>query len=123
MQARWVERDVEVHGTVIPEGSIMMLINAAANRDERHWTNPEQFDLLRDEGPHLSFGYGLHFCLGAALARLEGRVALEELLRRWPEWDVDIDRGQMAHTGSVRGWGYLPVVPASLKPNQRSSNG
>ena len=59
--------------------------------------------------PHLSFGYGLHFCLGAALARLEGRVALEEILRRWPEWDVDIDRGQMAHTASVRGWGYLPV--------------
>ncbi len=68
--------------------------------------------------PHLSFGYGLHFCLGAALARLEGRVALEEILRRWPEWDVDIDRGQMAHTASVRGWGYLPV-----RPNQRSNHG
>src|SRR5262249_5414771 len=60
---------------------------------------------------HLSFGHGLHFCLGAALARLEGRVALEEILRRWPAWDVDVERGEMAHTASVRGWGYLPVRP------------
>ena len=72
---------------------------------------PDEFDLHRDEGPHLSFGFGLHFCLGAALARLEGRVALEEILRRWPAWEVDIDRGKMAHTGSVRGWGYLPIRP------------
>ncbi|HKY16144.1 MAG TPA: cytochrome P450 [Microthrixaceae bacterium] len=111
-QARWVQHDVEVHGTTVPGGSIMLLLNGAANRDERHWTNPTQLDLHRDEGPHLSFGYGLHFCLGAALARLEGRVALEEILRRWPEWDVDVDRGQMAHTASVRGWGYLPIRPS-----------
>lgn len=110
-QARWVHRDVEVHGTTVPAGSIMLLLNGAANRDDRHWTNPERFDLSRTEGPHLAFGYGIHFCLGAALARLEGRVALEEILRRWPEWDVDTDRGQMAHTGSVRGWGALPVRP------------
>jgi cytochrome P450 len=112
VQARWVQRDVEVHDTTVSEGSIMLLLNAAANRDERHWTNPTQLDLHRDEGPHLSFGYGLHFCLGAALARLEGRIALEEILRRWTEWDVDVGRGQMAHTGSVRGWGYLPVRPS-----------
>ena len=118
VQARWVQHDVEVHGTTVPEGSIMLLLNGAANRDERHWTEPDRFDVHRDEGAHLSFGYGLHFCLGAALARLEGRVALEEILRRWPEWDVDIDRGQMAHTGSVRGWGHLPV-----RPNQRSNHG
>ncbi len=114
-QARYVQRDVEVHGTIVPEGSIMLLLNGAANRDERHWTDPDRFDVHRDEGAHLSFGYGLHFCLGAALARLEGRVALEEILRRWPAWDVDIDRGQMAHTASVRGWGYLPVRP---EPNR-----
>ncbi|HET6952726.1 MAG TPA: cytochrome P450 [Acidimicrobiales bacterium] len=111
VQARYVQHDVEVHGTVVPEGSVMLLLNAAANRDGRHWTEPERFDLHRDEGPHLAFGFGLHFCLGAALARLEGRVALEEILRRWSAWDVDIDRGQMAHTASVRGWGYLPVRP------------
>jgi cytochrome P450 len=110
-QARYVQHDVEVWDTVVPEGSTMLLLNGAANRDERHFTDPDRFDVHRDEGPHLSFGYGLHFCLGAALARLEGRVALEEILRRWPAWDVDLDRGEMAHTASVRGWGYLPVRP------------
>ena len=110
-QARWVQNDVEVHGHTVPAGSIMLLLNGAANRDPRHWTDPDSFDVYRDEGAHLAFGYGLHFCLGAALARLEGRVALEEILRRWPAWEVDLDRGQMAHTASVRGWGYLPVRP------------
>jgi cytochrome P450 len=100
-----------VWGAIVPEGSTMLLLNGSANRDERHFTNPDRFDVHRDEGPHLAFGYGLHFCLGAALARLEGRVALEEILRRWPAWDVDIDRGKMVHTASVRGWGYLPVRP------------
>jgi cytochrome P450 len=111
VQARDVQRDVEVHGMVVPEGSTMVLLNGAANRDERHFTEPDRFDVHRDDGPHLAFGYGLHFCLGAALARLEGRVALEEILRRWPSWEVDTDRGQMAHTASVRGWGHLPVRP------------
>jgi cytochrome P450 len=111
VQGRYVQRDVEVWGTIVPEGSTMLLLNGAANRDERHFTNPDRFDVHRNEGAHLSFGYGLHFCLGAALARLEGRVALEEILRRWPAWDVDIERGKMAHTASVRGWGYLPVRP------------
>ena len=92
----------------------MLLLNGAANRDERHFTRPDDFDVHRDEGPHLSFGFGLHFCLGAALARLEGRVALEEILRRWPAWEVDVDRGKLAHTASVRGWGYLPVRPDRL---------
>ncbi|SHN24185.1 cytochrome P450 [Cryptosporangium aurantiacum] len=111
VQARYVQRDVEVHGTTVPEGSTMLLLNGAANRDERHFSRPDTFDVHRAEGPHISFGYGLHFCLGAALARLEGRVALEEILRRWRGWDVDTDRGAMAHTASVRGWGYLPVRP------------
>ena len=111
VQARYVQHDVEVRGTMVPEGSTMLLLNGAANRDERHFTRPDEFDVHRDEGPHLSFGFGLHFCLGAALARLEGRVALEEILRRWPAWEVDVDQGKMAHTASVRGWGYLPVRP------------
>ena len=99
------------HGTTVAEGSVMLLLNGSANRDERHWNEPDRFDVCRDDGPHLSFGYGLHFCLGAALARLEGRVALEEVLRRWPDWEVDVDAGKMAHTASVRGWGYLPMRP------------
>ena len=116
VQARWVQHEVELHGTTVPEGSIMLLLNGAANRDDRHWRDPDRFDVHRDEGPHLAFGYGLHFCLGAALARLEGRVALEEILRRWPAWDVDLERGRMAHTGSVRGWGSLPLRPERARP-------
>jgi cytochrome P450 len=111
VQARYVERDIEVHGAVVPRGSTMLLLNGAANRDDRHFTRPDELNLQRHEGAHLSFGYGLHFCLGAALARLEGRMALEEILRRWPAWEVDTERGKMAHTASVRGWGYLPVRP------------
>lgn len=111
VQARYVQRDVELYGRSVPAGSTMLLLNGAANRDERHFTEPNRFDVHRADGAHLAFGHGLHFCLGAALARLEGRVALEEVLRRWPAWEVDIDRGQMAHTASVRGWGYLPVRP------------
>ena len=111
VQARYVQHDVEVRGTIVPEGSTMLLLNGAANRDERHFTRPDEFDVHRGEGPNLSFGFGLHFCLGAALARLEGRVALEEILRRWPAWEVDVAQGKMAHTASVRGWGYLPVRP------------
>ena len=63
------------------------------------------------EGPaHLSFGQGLHFCLGSALARMEARVVLEEIVNRWPDWEVDYDDAVMAHTASVRGWGRLPVT-------------
>ena len=110
VQARYVARDVEVRGTTIREGSIMLLLNGSANRDERHFPDPDRFDVQRADGPHLSFGHGLHHCLGAALARLEGRVALDEILRRWPTWDIDVDRGEKAHTASVRGWETLPFV-------------
>ena len=95
-----------MHGTVVPEGSTMLLLNGAANRDERHFTAPDRLDVHRDEGPHLAFGYGLHFCLGAALARLEGRVVLEEVLARWPSWDrrhrpwADGPYGKCARMGS-----------------------
>jgi cytochrome P450 len=109
VQARHVARDTECHGQTIPEGSIMLLLNGSANRDERHFPNGETFDIHRT-GPHLSFGQGLHFCLGSSLARMQARVALEEMLRRWPEWEVDLDNAAMAHTSSVRGWGTLPVV-------------
>jgi cytochrome P450 len=114
VQARYVQRDVVVRDVTVPEGSTMLLLNGAANRDGRHFPNPDAFDLGRGERAHLAFGIGLHFCLGASLARLEGRVALEELLRRWPSWEVDRDRGKMAHTASVRGWGYLPVLPGEM---------
>jgi cytochrome P450 len=69
----------------------------------------ETFDVRRDGGRHLAFGFGIHLCLGAALARLEGRVALDEVLQRFPEWEVDYDNATRARTSTVRGWDSLPV--------------
>ena len=105
VQARYVTRDVEHHGTTVPEGSVMLLLNGSANRDERHFPDGDRFDVRRDIGRHLAFGYGIHLCLGAALARLEGRIALDEVLRRFPDWEVDYDRAVRARTSTVRGLG------------------
>ena len=109
VQARYVAHDVECQGQTIPEGSVMLLLNGSANRDERHFPDADSFDILRSQA-HLSFGQGLHFCLGSALARMQARVVLEEVLRRWPDWDVDYDNAEKAHTASVRGWAKLPVT-------------
>ncbi len=110
VNARYVTADVEHHGTVVPAGSIMLLLNGAANRDERKFPDGESFDIHRRIDHHVSFGYGLHFCLGAALARLEGRVALDEVLQRFPTWEVDWDNAVQARTSTVRGWERLPVT-------------
>jgi cytochrome P450 len=109
IQARYVTQDVRHHGELVPEGSIMCLITASANRDERRFPDPDRFDIHRTIDHHLTFGYGLHFCLGAALARLEGRVALDEVLQRFPTWEVDWDNAEQSHTSTVRGWERLPV--------------
>ena len=113
VQARYVARDVGHYGETVKEGSVMVLLNGAANRDERAFPDAESFDIHRTISHHLSFGYGIHFCLGAALARLEGRVALEEVLRRWPDWEVDYDNAVQAHTSTARGWESLPVRTGS----------
>lgn len=110
VQARYVAQDTQHHGKTVPAGSVMLLLNGSANRDERHFDDGDRFDIHRRASHHLSFGYGLHFCLGAALARLEGRVALDEVLKRWPEWEVDYDNAVQARTSTVRGWEKLPVV-------------
>jgi cytochrome P450 len=110
VQARYVTKDVEHRGQTVPEGSIMLLLNGSANRDERHFENPDRFDIHRPIGHHLTFGYGIHFCLGSHLARLEGRVALDEVVKRFPEWDVDWDHAVQARTSTVRGWERLPVL-------------
>jgi cytochrome P450 len=102
-------REVELYGTKLPEGSILLLINGSANRDEREFPDADRLDVRRRNVHHLSFGQGIHFCLGASLARLEGRVALDEVLARWPEWEIDRDAAVMAHTSSVRGWKRLPA--------------
>jgi len=108
--ARYVARDTEHHGRTVPAGSAMLLLIGAANRDERHYEDPEVFDIHRPDSSHLTFGFGLHYCLGANLAKLEGRVALEELLKRFPEWDLDRDGMALEPTSTVRGWARLPIV-------------
>jgi cytochrome P450 len=108
--ARWVAEDIELHGTTIPAGHPILLISASANRDPRRYTDPDVFDIHREDIQHLTFGFGLHFCLGASLARLEGRVALDEMLNRFPEWDVDYDGMKLAPTSTVRGWEQMPVI-------------
>jgi len=109
--ARYVNCDVELHGQTVPEGSAMMFLIAAANRDERQFPpDGDVFDIHRNARQHLSFSVGTHFCLGSALARLEGRVALEEILRRFPEWEVDTTNAKLSPTSTVRGWETLPTV-------------
>jgi cytochrome P450 len=106
---RYVARDVELYGHTVREGNAIMLLRGAANRDHREFPpDGDRFDVHRAFGHHLSFGYGIHFCLGAALARLEGRVALEEVLLRFPDWEVDLDRAEL-DSSVVRGWTTLPV--------------
>ena len=107
--ARWVAREVEVQGITIPAGSAALLLVGSAARDERRYPHADQFDIHRAPTSHLVFGYGIHFCLGAALARLEARVALDEILKRFPEWEVDEENIELAPTSTVRGWERLPT--------------
>jgi cytochrome P450 len=108
--ARHMARDFECYGTTVPAGSAVLLLFGAANRDPRRYQDPDNFDIHRDNISHLTFGKGLHYCLGANLARLEGRVALDELLNRFGEWDIDYDSMQLAPTSTVRGWERLRLV-------------
>jgi cytochrome P450 len=107
---RYVTEDVELHGQTVPAGSALLLLNHSANRDDTKYTDPDRFDIHRQIGGHLSFGHGIHFCLGASLTRLEGRVVLEEVLKRFPEWHVDLPNARMAPASVVRGWESLPVT-------------
>jgi cytochrome P450 len=108
--ARYVIDDTEYYGTTVPAGSPILLLLASANRDPRRYETPDAYDIHRDDLQHLTFGYGLHYCLGANLARLEGKVALDELLNRWPEWDIDYDHIKLAPTTTVRGWERMPLI-------------
>jgi cytochrome P450 len=107
--ARYVARDVELHGRTVPAGSAMMLLVASANRDERQWDDGERYDIHRKISQQLTFGIGPHYCLGAALARLEGRIALTEILKRFPRWEVDWDNSALSSTSTMRGWETLPI--------------
>jgi cytochrome P450 len=107
--ARYVTNDVEYYGQTVPAGSAMLCLVGSANRDEREFPDPDHFDIRRQMGHHLTFGYGPHFCLGASLARLEGRVALDEVLNRFPEWELDREHVVLGSSTGVRGYDSLPV--------------
>jgi cytochrome P450 len=109
VQARRMTRDVEMHDQILPEGARVLLLTASAGRDPREYPEPDRLDVARKIDRHVSLGYGLHFCLGASLARLEARVALEETLTRFPEWDVDWGATEMVHTSTVRGYAKVPI--------------
>lgn len=104
-------RDVHLHGTTIPEGSPVFLIGGSANRDERAWTHADKFDINRDraEAQNLGLGYGIHSCLGAALARLESSIALDRLLDFMPRFEVDFDKCTRVQMQNVAGWKNVPV--------------
>jgi cytochrome P450 len=112
IQARFVTRPVELHGVTIPAECKIALLTGSAGRDEREYPDADRFDVRRVFSRHASFGYGPHFCLGAALARLEARVALEETLRRFPSWEIDEDGLHWVHTSTVRGYEVVPFTAA-----------
>jgi cytochrome P450 len=109
IQGRWVTEATEFYGTVVPKDSKIALLTGSADRDDRVFDNPDAIDVMRKIDRHVAFGYGVHFCLGASLARLEARIAIEETLERFPTWEVDYDRAEMVHTSTVRGYAKVPI--------------
>jgi cytochrome P450 len=107
---RWSTKAVEFHGQTIPADSIVVMVPPAANRDEEKWEDPERFDIHRTPAQIFTFGFGPHFCLGANLAKVEGRIALEAILSRIPEWTVDRDNAVLTKGIDTRGWETLPVT-------------
>ena len=112
-QGRWTTRDVEVRGTVIPAEQRVILVTGSAVHDERKYPDPDTFDIHRDIDRHVSFGFGRHLCLGASLARLETRVAFEELLKRFPDFSIDETGVERRVNVNVRGLSKLPLVVES----------
>ena len=109
MLARRVTRDFELHGRTLRAGDRALLLVGSANRDERAFERASEYDLVRDTTQSLSFGRGVHFCLGAALARLEGRVVLEEWWKRFPDYEIEPAGAVRVHSINVRGFAALPV--------------
>jgi cytochrome P450 len=108
--ARTVTRDVEWHGQTVPKGDRVLFLIGAANRDEREFPDPDRFDIGREVPTQLGFGQGIHFCLGASLARLESRVALEEFVQRFPAYAVDEARCRRVHMSNVHGYESVPFA-------------
>jgi len=106
---RTLTRDVELHGEKLRAGEVVLFLYASANRDPREFSNPDVFDISRRPPRILSFGHGTHACLGIHTAKAEGRIALEELLRRDPEYEIDLSGAERLRTEFVQGFARLPV--------------
>ena len=108
-QGRFTTAPATFHGVTIPAGVPALLITGAANRDERVYPDPDRFDIGREQPGAVGLGYGIHSCLGAALARLESRIAFEELRRRFPQYRVDEGGLRRVHMTNVAGFSHVPV--------------
>ncbi|MBV8691991.1 MAG: cytochrome P450 [Actinobacteria bacterium] len=109
-QGRVLTEEVAVHGVTMPVGSRVLLLTGSANRDERQYADPDRFDISRDSHLPIGFGHGVHFCLGAALARLEGRVALEEFALAFPRYEIDESKAVRVHMSNVHGFESVPFT-------------
>jgi cytochrome P450 len=107
---RLLYEDVTLGGKTVPKGSIAVALIGAANRDPAHFPDPDRLDITRSDNRHLAFGWGIHFCLGAPLARLEGQIAIGTLLRRFPRLALAADRVEWRETSTLRGLRALPVT-------------
>lgn len=107
--SRTLTRPMDLHDQRLDAGEVVLLLFGSANRDERAFTDADHFDINRVNDRQLALGHGVHFCLGASLARLEARVALDALLRRHPEWDVDLSKSRRLRSGPIRGFSSLEV--------------
>ncbi len=106
---RWVTKDVEFHGQSVPAETVLVVVPGAANRDETKFKDPDRFDIHRQPGQIFTFSFGAHFCLGASLARMETKIALETMLPRIPKWTVDLESASLTGGIDTRGWEHLPV--------------
>jgi cytochrome P450 len=111
-QGRVTTREVRIHGETIPKGAKVLLINGASGRDERKFPDPDRYDVRREIDFHLGFGYGRHVCLGAFLARMESKIALEEFLARFPDYEIPADGVERMHSSNVRGFSGLVIEPS-----------
>jgi len=111
-QGRVTTRDVEWYGQTVPKGARVLLLTGSANRDEREFPDPDRFDVGRRPEQHLALGQGVHFCLGASLARLESRVTIEEFAKRFPRYTVDESKCVRVHMSNVHGFEHVPFAAA-----------
>jgi cytochrome P450 len=109
-QGRWTTEEVTLHGETIPAGRPVILITGAATRDERHFEDPDRFEILRKPELALGLGHGVHACLGAALARMESRIAIEEFGARFPVFEVDREGLRRVQMANVAGYSSVPVA-------------